>query len=151
MQIFVNTASGKHISLEVKPNDLIENVKSQIQSKEGIPCERQRLSFGGKQLNDKDTLGSCSIRIHSTLHLSEGAPGGMQIFIHGFTGINESFDIMPTITIKDLWGKIEDKMSVSPGACSLVYNNQCLEQEKTIQDYNIPPMAVINITFRHEL
>ena len=64
----------------------------------------------------------------------------MQIFVHGFTGINESFDVMPSSTIKDLWEKIEDKMSAAPKACALVYNGQSLDPDKTIQD-SIEPQS----------
>ncbi|XP_050766452.1 ubiquitin-ribosomal protein eL40 fusion protein isoform X2 [Numenius arquata] len=34
MQIFVKTLTGKTITLEVEPNDTIENVKAKIQDKE---------------------------------------------------------------------------------------------------------------------
>lgn len=34
MQIFVNTLTGKTLTLEVQPEDTIENIKAKIQEKE---------------------------------------------------------------------------------------------------------------------
>jgi ubiquitin len=50
MQIFVNTLSGKTITLNVEATETIQAVKSKIQDKEGIPTSAQGLSFGDVKL-----------------------------------------------------------------------------------------------------
>ena len=52
MPIFMKTLTGKTITLEVKPDDTIYQLKVKVQDKEGIPPDQQKLIYNGKQLEE---------------------------------------------------------------------------------------------------
>jgi len=49
----------------------------QIEDREGIPVEQQRLDFEGKLIEDNYTLGDYNIKCQSTLNLHLRLIGGM--------------------------------------------------------------------------
>jgi len=67
--IFVKTLTGKTITLRIEGSDLVEDVKGQIEAKEGICPDNQHLIYAGKKLEDGRTVEQSNIQNESTLHL----------------------------------------------------------------------------------
>jgi ubiquitin len=51
-QIFVKTLTGKSITLPFESSQTVDQLKSDIKDREGIPENAQRILYGGKQLED---------------------------------------------------------------------------------------------------
>ena len=69
MKIFVKLLNGHSVALEVKPLDLIEEIKKRLEEATGIEAQQQQFSFGAILLEDGRSLSDYSIQHESTINL----------------------------------------------------------------------------------
>jgi len=133
MQIFVKTLSGKRPALDVEDTDTIEDVKSEIFQKEGIPAEQQRLVFEGRKLDSWCTLNYYQIKDASTLELM---PWPMNLVVKMFKGEALNLDMDCTENVASLKAAIAEKEGTPVAYQRLILHGKELLDEDVLLAYS---------------
>lgn len=135
MQIHVKTPEGKTVTLNVRPDDTIQDVKDKVEKKEKIPADQQRLTFRGKELDDPvSTLDDNNIKHGDTLNLEP-----MQIHVRLPNGKKKITlqKVKPTDTIRDIKRRVENMENIPSRDQRLLFGSKELDDGPTLKDYNI--------------
>lgn len=136
MQIYVNSMSGKRISIAVAPSDCIKTVKTIIQGITGDQADEQSLIFADTCLEDSRSLSDYKINNEATLQLVVPSGRGL-IFIKNHTGKTITLDFEPYETIKNFKNRILDMVGVPLKQQRLFCDQKLLKDEENFNYYNI--------------
>ncbi|MFS7908416.1 putative Ubiquitin-like domain-containing protein [Helianthus anomalus] len=144
MEIFVNTFTGKTVSLLVNPTDTLADVKLKIECDEGILVDEQVLIFNNMVLPDSGTIFDYNINRKSTLTLMCKSRGLMRIFINIPTGESFTLKVKSSDTIGNLKTKIQDKIHV-PYDQEMIFNEMVLDNMDTLAEHNIKRESTLTL------
>lgn len=72
----------------------------------------------------------------------------MQIFVKSINGKSRTLNVNPTDTIGTIKQQIQEKEGIDPGEQRLIFAGKNLDDDKTLQDYNIQGESTIHLVLR---
>ncbi|KAF2429900.1 Polyubiqutin 1 [Tothia fuscella] len=139
MQIFVKTLCAKFMEFRPESCTTIGELKCLIQDIEGIPADNQRLYWSRIILQDEKTLAEYNIPREAVLNIVLQLRGYGAIY-----GTNSMIlDVKPSDTINAVKTTIKEAGGLDTEKQRLEYEEQVLEDERTLADYSIQKNAHI--------
>ena len=146
MEIHINNVNeeGETFRIHAQPYDTIKNVKLKIQYAVHIPFKKQELKISNRLLEDEATLEYYNIENGSTIDLIP-AKGIMTIFGDPHYTDKITLEVYPDETIENVKARIQGKLQIRSRYQKLIYKSEILEDDKTLDYYNIQEESTIFI------
>ncbi|KAM7011596.1 2'-5'-oligoadenylate synthase 1-like [Passerculus sandwichensis] len=151
--IEVMQLSGTRLTQRVSPYTTIGQLKDMIHQSWGISPYQQRLAQqepgrNNITLQDSDTLATHSIFYNTTLVLLQTELQRMQVLVKDDRNRTTTYTVLPTDTVRQLKEQIQARQGPSANEQRLTYGSRELQDQHTLQHYDIRPMSTIYMLLR---
>ncbi|NXE64432.1 OASL2 protein, partial [Calcarius ornatus] len=151
--IEVKQLSGTPLTERVSPYTTIWQLKEVIHQKLGISPYKQRLAQqepgrNNVTLQDSDTLATHGIFYNTTLVLLQTEPQRMQVLVKDDKNRTTTYTVLPTDTVRQLKEQIQARQGPSANEQRLTYGSRELQDQHTLEHYDIRPMSTIYMLLR---
>lgn len=151
--IEVMQLSGTRLTQRVSPYTTIGQLKDVIHQKWDISPYKQRLAQqepgrNNITLQDSDTLATHGIFYNTTLVLLQTEPQRMQVLVKDDKNRTTTYTVLPTDTVRQLKEQIQARQGPSANEQRLTYGSKELQDQHTLEHYNIRPMSTIYMLLR---
>lgn len=144
LPIFVKTANGEILKLEVKVLFTVGDVKAIVGSMTGVLVSDWDLIYAGKKLEDCKTLARYDIKEEDILQM---LPALIQVFVKMWSGKTITVDVQRCDSVKDVKDKIFHKLKISSNYQSIVFAGKRLEEDRDLASYGIQMHSTLHMVF----
>lgn len=147
LTILVRTLMGKTITLQITSGDSVAQVKQRIHDQEGYPVDQIALVFGGKELDDQETVTHYRIQQDSTLLVSFKAKETIQFSVFN----SASGDVISVSglgakeKVQALQQKLKDSTGIPIHMQKLVFSGQVLSSDILLKDAGLQDGSFIHL------
>lgn len=150
IDIHVKILAGNTLALQVQSSDTVRSIKEEIQVRENIASDQQRLIFSGKQLDDSSLLSDCGVEPKSMLHMVRRIKQGcVSINVKMLNGTRFSLDVEPTDTVANVKEKISQTgQGIARDVQRLIFAGKQLDDTSTVSSYGIESGSTLHLVLR---
>lgn len=141
------TFYGQVLTVSLRDDEIVEDVKTKVHRLEGIPFDQQLLFFAGQQLEDERPLSYYGLFTSSETakHLVLRLRDGMKIFVKTLSDKTIEVQVDPSETIEIVKVKIHEQEGISPCDQRLLTDGRDLNDMRTLSEYGIKHKSTLQL------